>query len=199
MTRYELYVKTWKDCGLCHYARTRKRVVLGRADELPCDVLFVGEAPGESEDVHGIPFFGQAGMLLDEIIRKGVPEGVSVAINNLTGCIPIDGGEKGEPDYDCVKACSPRLKQFVDLANPKLLVTVGKHSTEWLDQTWKEAIQLPSGLPQVSIVHPAAILRQPYVNRELSVQHCIVTVRNAVRKHVLEPRGKLQHARTERK
>lgn len=187
MTRYQLYVRDWKDCTACRYHERRKRVVTGSAEALPADVCFVGESPGESEDVHGIPFYGQAGFLLQDIRTKAIPPEITVAINNLTGCYPLDeNGEKEDPDDDCVKICSPRLKTFIELANPKLIVTVGKHSTEWLDTKNKRHIPMPKGVPIVSIMHPAAILRLPYIHREDSVRHCIVVVRNAVREHILK-------------
>lgn len=189
MTRYELYVSQWKDCDRCRYAKKRKRVVTGSAEALPCDVLFIGESPGESEDVHGVPFFGQAGFVLEDIRRRAVPADLTVAINNLTGCYPLDENrEKEDPDDDCVKICSPRLKTFVELANPKLIVTVGKHSADWLDTKNKLHIPLPAKVPIVGIMHPAFILRQPFIQRDISVQQCVVTVRNAVKKYITEKR-----------
>lgn len=187
MTRYELYVKTWKNCTNCHYHERRKKVVLGSAEELPCDVLFIGESPGESEDVHGVPFFGQAGFVMEDIRRQAIPAHVHVAYNNLTGCYPLgDDGEKEDPDDDCVKICSPRLKEFIALASPRLIITVGKLSHEWLDRSLKVHIPMPQGIPIVGIVHPAAILRQPFIQRELSVRQCVITVRKAVQKHILD-------------
>lgn len=185
-TRYELYRDEWKNCTLCHYSKTRKKVVTGRASELPADVLFVGESPGESEDVHGIPFYGQSGLLMDQIIARSLPDGVSHAINNLIGCYPLDEHrEKEDPDPDCVMICSSRLKTFASLCAPKLVVTVGKHAAAWLDPANKVHIPIAPGVPRVEIVHPAFILRRPWVMRDLDVQQCVVTIKRAVRQHVL--------------
>lgn len=65
---YSAHVERWKSCQRCALGRTRDKIVLAKG-RLPCDVLFVGEAPGESEDVIGLPFVGPAGRLLDEMIR----------------------------------------------------------------------------------------------------------------------------------
>lgn len=182
MTRYQLHCLEWKNCERCHYSETRKKVVLGKGS-LPCDVLFVGEAPGESEDVHGEPFIGQSGRILDRIVRDAVPIGVSTAFNNLTGCYPMDDGEKGEPSDECIEACTPRLIDFVRMANPKIVVTVGKLPERWLDQTLKGSIRI-GPVPQLAIVHPAAILRAPFVQRSLMVMKCVVNLRKAIKDHV---------------
>lgn len=65
---YSAHVQTWRGCTACSLSVQRSRVVLYRG-QVPCDVLFVGEAPGESEDVVGTPFIGPAGKLLDAMIR----------------------------------------------------------------------------------------------------------------------------------
>lgn len=146
MTKWELHVSEWKNCTRCVYSKTRKNVVLARG-HIPCDVLFVGEGPGPSEDELGKPFIGKAGKLLDRIVHKVFgPERdrkYKVSFDNIIGCIPLvmdeDGGhhhEKEEPDHDCVVLCAPRLEEFIHIAQPKLVIAVGKVSDEWLDKTW---------------------------------------------------------------
>lgn len=66
-SRYSLHVENWSDCRACELHLWRRNVVLARG-ALPCDVLFVGEAPGKSEDAVGAPFVGPAGQLLDAIV-----------------------------------------------------------------------------------------------------------------------------------
>jgi uracil-DNA glycosylase len=188
MTRYELYVAEWKDCTRCHYSKRRTRVVLGKADSLPCDVAFIGEGPGVSEDRHGIPFYGQAGFLMEQIHSQSVPPHVTTAYTNIVGCIPLKEGtrEKEDPDDECVEACTPRLQEFISLAAPRLIVCIGKQSSDWiLDQSLKYAIEMPEGVPIVSITHPSAINRQPWVNREPAFQQCVITIRTAIKKYVL--------------
>ena len=77
MTRYSLFVEKWKDCRDCYLCETRNRIVFARGT-IPADVLFLGEAPGESENVTGVPFDGPAGNLLDAIIGRSVPKEVKI-------------------------------------------------------------------------------------------------------------------------
>jgi uracil-DNA glycosylase len=164
---YEAHCERWKEgCGaeICERA---KRIVLARGS-LPCDVLFIGEAPGESEDVLGRPFVGPAGKLQDRIVREAlIRAGYAIAIpveggkarggrggkdtgtlrlayTNLVGCIPRDeeGQKAGEPDDESVEACAPRLQEFVRIARPKLIVCVGRVARDWLDLKYHRHIEL---------------------------------------------------------
>lgn len=71
MTQYELFATSWRDCQKCDLHHNRQQVVLARGC-VPCDILFVGEAPGQSENSVGKPFVGPAGLLLDVIVTRGV-------------------------------------------------------------------------------------------------------------------------------
>jgi uracil-DNA glycosylase family 4 len=183
MTRYQLHVENWKDCLRCPLGETRNKVCIGRGT-LPCDVLFIGEAPGISEDVLGKVFIGQAGKVLDSIIRASVPQGVTYAMTNLVGCFPLNGGAKGEPGDEAIKACAPRVMEFAGMAKPKIVICVGKLSGDWLATPYsKDTIKLP-GIPQdrmFCISHPAAILRANPAARGLMVQRCVVTIKNSIR------------------
>jgi uracil-DNA glycosylase len=162
--------------------------------KMPCDVLFVGEAPGESENVSRIPFDGQAGRLLDDIIRRGITldyPTYRVGICNLVGCIPrIDpdeddngraGRKAGEPEDHQIKACGPRLIELVRLANPQLIVCVGKLAKDWLTVGMKSSIDVDRNIPRVHIVHPSWILSKcPPQMKQLKIQECVVTINNAV-------------------
>lgn len=183
LTPYQRHCNRWKDgCGntICEGA---SHVVLGKG-RLPCDILFIGEAPGESEDAIGQPFVGPAGHLLDRIIGEVLtgktwgpsPSDFRLAFTNLVGCIPRDGDGKkaGEPDYAEVLKCSNRLREFVALAKPKLVVYVGglakKHGPS----------AVPEGTKAIDIVHPAAILRANVAQQGLMVQRCMAQLANAV-------------------
>lgn len=72
MTPFQLHVLDWKDCTACSYGDKRHRIALFRGD-VPCDVLLIGEAPGEAENAKGWPFYGPAGHLLEKIVRAAVP------------------------------------------------------------------------------------------------------------------------------
>ena len=187
VTRWVDHVAKWKGCELCRLCETRTQVVLGRG-KMPCDVLFIGESPGDSEDALGIPFVpgAPAGRLLAHIVANAVPEGVRVAFTNLVGCIPLDGGSKREPDDEEIRSCRPRLEEAIKLFRPRLVISVGKPATEWMEQGMRDSIRLPDGVKQASIAHPAGILRLPVVQQGLAIQRAIVTVENAVEDHVVD-------------
>jgi uracil-DNA glycosylase family 4 len=139
LTPYQALVGRWHGCQRCHLSDGRRRVVMARGT-VPCEVLFVGEAPGESEDrvsggTPGIgqPFVGPAGKLMDHIIERalggpGDPGTPPYALFNLVGCIPKDdeGNKSGAPDDEAVRACMPRLQDFVRICDDPVLVLVNK-------------------------------------------------------------------------
>jgi uracil-DNA glycosylase family 4 len=185
------FLQGWgRGCGsnLCPLAR---KVVLARGT-LPCDVLFIGEAPGVSEDVTGRPFVGPAGSLLDHIVATALaPEGTptcTVAFTNLVGCMPHADPDSGatfrEPTPDEIKACKPRLEDFIDLADPQLIVCVGALARDWLDEKRRYHVRTHRPVPMVDIPHPAAILRANVAQQSLLVQRCIVTIANAADAYV---------------
>src|SRR4051812_28157858 len=99
MTTWLQHVQRWKDCQRCPLGQQRGRICLTRAckagdqpgaygGRLPCDVLFIGEAPGSSEDALGLPFVGPAGDLLDQIKQRALPPETSCAFTNLVACYP---------------------------------------------------------------------------------------------------------------
>ncbi len=179
MTLYSDHVRRWKDCKCCPLWEVRSRVVLARG-VLPCDVLLLGEAPGRSEDVLGEPFVGPAGKLMDMIVADAI-QGPRVAFTNLIACIPLDDGKKTEePPYESVLACMPRLAEFVKIANPRLLVCVGKNAKDWTDPGYKKRVKFHREVPRIDIIHPAAILRMPVAQQDMAIRRCVVVLRNAV-------------------
>jgi len=169
MTPLEQHVETWKGCMCCPLAFQRGRIVLGRGD-VPCDVLFIGEAPGSSEDSLGVPFVGPAGHLLDQIVERSVPGGLRVAYTNLVACYPAEAKAAGanEPAPAEVEACRPRLEQFIAIAKPRLIVRVGKLAVAHADA---------GNLAEyVDIVHPAAVLRMPAAQQDMAVRRVIAAI-----------------------
>lgn len=179
MTPLQEFKSKWQDCQNCHLCEGRKKVVLCRGT-YPCDLLFVGEAPGVSEDAIGIPFVGPAGHLLDHIIRQGVLPVYSYAITNLVCCIPRgeDGRKVQEPDDEAIKKCSDRLKEFVELCQPRLVVAVGKQSSDYLEPGYRHSIRFSYPIPIVKVIHPAAILRINLAQQGLLIQKTIIAIRN---------------------
>ena len=162
-TPYQLHVAKWTDCDRCELCAKRSKVVFARG-KLPCDVLFIGEAPGDSEDVLGRPFVGPAGQLLDELIEAAKPNGLTIAFTNLVGCIPRDEEGKGEPSREAIMACRDKLLELIQIAQPTATVCVGKLAAKYAVATEKT----------VEIVHPAAILRADIAKRGLMYQRAQV-------------------------
>lgn len=199
-----LHMEKWKDgCGapICK----RAQHVCHIRGSVPAQVVFIGEAPGASEDVLGIPFSGPAGIHLQKYViersirhrREGdklVPTDVKYAVMNLTGCIPRDeqGLKSGAPDPKDIKACAPRLLELLDLCQPKLIVCVGKEAETALDPYSKHSVLLvnPRGqkylrVPQVAIIHPSYIISKMHLtNQGLAFQRAALIVEQAIDEYV---------------
>lgn len=187
------HLRTWGGCTKCRLHEGRIEMVFTRG-QVPCQVLFVGEAPGESEDILGRPFCGPAGQLLDYIIQlagltqidvKTGKSCIAYAMTNLVCCIPRD--EKGEkvhePDDKCTRACQPRLIEFIQICQPRLIIAVGALARDYFDQGYKHAVQ--TTIPVVDIKHPAAILRANVTQQGLDVQRAVVTIEDAIQEYVV--------------
>jgi len=178
-TPYGLHKKRWKNCTDCVLCKTRNRIVLG-SGKIPCDVLFIGEAPGRSENILGKAFVGPAGALLDRMIEASGLCMLDVAKTNLVGCIPLENGAKlGEPDIQYIETCRPRLADFAFVCRPKVVVRVGKLvKQEVPGQATLGKCQWLKGKPLefYDIIHPAAILRLDVSQKGLAIQRCVVTL-----------------------
>jgi uracil-DNA glycosylase family 4 len=149
---------------------------------LPCNILYIGEAPGDSENALGQPFIGPAGKLLDRIIGYVMDDLQDVKLNanfqgsyamtNVVCCKPPknEKGEQQPPTKKQAETCSPRLEDFINLAKPDIIVNVGTVSKRHID------LSLPRKFKYdfVQIMHPASILRiQSEGHRKLEVQRCV--------------------------
>lgn len=172
MTTWLQHVQRWQSCQRCALAQQRGLICLARGT-VPCDVLFVGEAPGISEDAEGKPFWGPAGMHLDDIIAAALPPDVPLAFTNLVACFPREAKTRGdnEPERGEILECRPRLIEFVNVAQPRLIVLVGRLSVQHMG--------FDRSVPMVDIDHPAHILRMPLAQRGFASQRAAVTIRNA--------------------
>ena len=188
MTPYQNHAARWRDCRRCELACQRSKIVLLRGS-VPCDVLFVGEAPGASEDALGIPFVGPAGQLLDRIVEDAIPKfpppepdpRFRWAFTNLVACFPRKAKETDDhqPPPASIQACGERLRELVAVCKPKLLVCVGTLARDWLDPKRRGSIKLD--VPRtISIDHPSFILRSVTAAQGLMIKRCVVTIRNAV-------------------
>jgi len=149
-------------CRACKLCEGRRNTVFGVGD-LQADWLVVGEAPGENEDLQGEPFVGQAGKLLDNMLRAvGVARGRGAYIANVLKCRP-PGNRNPEPDE--VAQCEPFLRRQVELLQPRIILAMGRFAVQSLLQTQEPIGKLRgrvhryNGVPVVVTYHPAYLLR----------------------------------------
>lgn len=111
-----------RGCPLCKLAQTRKNAVPGEG-QLSAKIMFIGEAPGRSEDEKGRPFVGAAGRILDELLKKAGIERSEVFITNIVKCRPPNNRV---PKEDELTACRPYLDRQIALIKPKVICILGK-------------------------------------------------------------------------
>ncbi len=149
-------------CQACKLCEGRTKTVFGVGDER-ADWLIVGEAPGEHEDLQGEPFVGQAGKLLDNMLKAlGLDRQHKVFIANVLKCRP-PGNRNPEPDE--MAQCEPYLKRQVALLQPKIILAMGRFAVQALLQSSEPIGKLRGqvhqyqGVPLVVTYHPAYLLR----------------------------------------
>lgn len=149
-------------CQACKLCERRTQTVFGVGDRR-ADWLLIGEAPGQQEDLQGEPFVGQAGKLLDNILRAiALQRGTNVYIANVLKCRPPNNRD---PEPDEVLKCEPYLKRQIALLEPKLIVVMGRFAAQSILRTQSSISSLRGelhtyeGLPVVVTYHPAYLLR----------------------------------------
>jgi len=155
-------------CTLCELSSSRTNAVPGEG-KATSGLMFIGEAPGFNEDRQGRPFVGRSGRLLDELIAKIPQRRECVYITNVIKCRPP---ENRDPLPQEVKSCWPYLDQQINLINPKVIVTLGRHALmRFFPEArisrdhgrilrWRNRVVFP-------IYHPAAALRSSQVKKAL--------------------------------
>ncbi len=149
-------------CTACKLCERRTQTVFGVGDR-QADWMLIGEAPGEQEDRQGEPFVGQAGKLLDSMLRAiGLSRETGVFIANVLKCRP-PGNRDPEPDE--VAMCDPYLKRQIALVKPRVIIVLGRFAAQSLLQTQTPVGKLRGkvhevdGVPVVVTYHPAYLLR----------------------------------------
>jgi DNA polymerase len=171
----------WAGCTKCDLSNHRHRIVHVRG-RLPCEVLFIGEAPGESENIIGYPFVGDAGKLLDELLCEvSLLREFEAAIINLVACYPgkDDNGNFNRPHKVALKQCEPRLRHLFEIANPHLVVTLGETAEKKLPK------DLLVSHKSCHLCHPSSILRLKNQNdARLARKRFTLTLSEAIREHL---------------
>jgi uracil-DNA glycosylase family 4 len=151
------------ECTLCKLHKGRHTIVFGVGNP-KARLMFVGEAPGEDEDLKGEPFVGKAGQLLTKMIEAMGLRREDVYICNTVKCRPPNNRN---PEPDELAACEPFLKGQLASVKPEVIITLGKFAAQALlrEQTpitrlrgqWREY----EGIPLMPTFHPAYLLRSP--------------------------------------
>ena len=151
-------------CELCKLHQNRTNVVFGEGPN-PSTIMFIGEGPGETEDLTGRPFVGRAGKLLTEILTAAGFDREDVYIGNTVKCRP-PGNRL--PQKDEMEACFPYLEAQIAHLKPKIIVTLGNAPTQLLLSTQQgitkirgEFFPWKNGIEIFPMFHPSYLLRNP--------------------------------------
>ena len=161
MMDWESLERECRNCTRCGLCDTRTNVVfgVGRKD---ADVVFVGEGPGEQEDLQGEPFVGPAGKLLDDMMSIIDLDRSNCYIGNIVKCRPPHNRDPLETEQD---ACIGYLRNQVALIRPKIIVCLGRVAAKRLiDPEYRITRQHgqwveKGGVWMTAIYHPSALLR----------------------------------------
>lgn len=162
MLGWEELKRVCDGCQNCPLAQTRHNVVFGVGKET-ADILFIGEGPGEQEDLTGIPFVGPAGHLLDDMLTIiDLDRKENCYICNIVKCRPPRNRDPLETEQD---ACIGYLRNQVALVKPKVIVCLGRIAAKRLiDPDYRITRQhgqwvQRNGIWLTAIYHPSALLR----------------------------------------
>lgn len=162
----ELY-ELIKDCQKCPLSKTRTNFVFG-AGNPNADIMIIGEAPGQDEDLQGLPFVGRAGQLLTKILESINIKREDVFIANILKCRPPKNRVPLPSEIEC---CEPYLKKQIELIKPKIILVLGLTAAQTLlksNFTMAET-RGKTFIYQNTILlityHPAALLRNPHLKK----------------------------------
>lgn len=150
-----------RSCDGCDLCKTRTNVVFGVGNR-EADVMFIGEGPGEQEDLKGEPFVGPAGKLLDDMLSIIDLNRKNCYIANIVKCRPPHNRDPQETEQD---ACIGYLRNQVSLVKPKIIVCLGRVAAKRIIDpeyritrdhgTWIQR----NGIWMTAFYHPSALLR----------------------------------------
>lgn len=161
---FEELEKACKDCEQCGLCKTRHNVVFGIGNK-NAEVLFIGEGPGENEDLQGEPFVGRGGQLLDKMLNAvDLDRKKNIYIANIVKCRPPQNRDPLQDEQD---ACIGWLRNQVALMAPKIIVCLGRIAAMKIIKpdmkiTKEHGIFFErNGILLMATLHPAALLRNP--------------------------------------
>ena len=163
MMDWDALYEACMSCQKCGLAETRHNVVFGEGHR-DAEVMFIGEGPGEQEDLTGRPFVGRAGQFLDDMLAMIDLKRDKVFIGNMVKCRPPQNRDPLNIEQD---ACIGYLRNQVALLRPKIIVCLGRIAAmkliredfkitrehgQWLEK---------AGVWMMAMYHPSALLRDP--------------------------------------
>lgn len=171
-------------CSNCDLCKTRNQVVFG-VGRLDADIMFIGEGPGEQEDLQGEPFVGAAGKLLDDMLSIIDINRTNCYIANIVKCRPPMNRDPSEQEQD---ACYGYLQQQIQLVKPAVIVCLGRIAAkkmiypdykitrdhgQWIcrDGIWMTAIYHPSALLRDLSKRPETFEDLLYIRQKLREVH----------------------------
>lgn len=163
MPDWDTLKKSCEDCNACPLRATRTSCVFGVGNPR-AKLMFVGEAPGEQEDLTGVPFVGKAGQLLDKFLFAVDLTREDVYIANILKCRPPNNRDPLPAEED---ACIGFLRDQVRLVSPRIIVCLGRISASRLIKpdfriTREHGVWFEKGpFSMTAVYHPAALLRNP--------------------------------------
>jgi DNA polymerase len=155
-----------RGCTKCRLCETRTQTVFGEGDP-DAKIFFIGEGPGENEDLTGRPFVGRAGEMLNKWIAAMGLKREQVMIANIVKCRP-PGNRVPAPDE--VATCTPYLQRQLEIVRPKVIVTLGLPAAKYMLQSNSTMGRLRGqwhawrGIKLMPTFHPAYVLRS-YTNQ----------------------------------
>ena len=161
MMNWEQLEQNCNRCDRCRLCGTRTNVVFGVGNR-NAEIMFIGEGPGEQEDLQGEPFVGPAGKLLDDMLSIIDLDRQNCYIANIVKCRPP---RNRDPQEDEQEACIGYLRNQVALIRPKIIVCLGRIAAQKIIDpefrvtrdhgSWTQR----SGVWMTAIYHPSALLR----------------------------------------
>jgi uracil-DNA glycosylase len=185
-------------CRGCDLWENATQTVFGEGAQ-KSTVMFVGEQPGDREDIEGKPFVGPAGRVLDEALAEAGIERSRVYVTNAVKHFRwVRRGKRRlheKPNSQQVRACRPWLEAEIESVRPRLLVLMGATAAQSLlgptfrvTQHRGKVVATPLGVPAVATVHPSSILRSPDDESRAEAMAAFVTDMRVVAKELEKAR-----------
>ena len=176
MLDWEQLEEACTNCNRCELCSTRTNVVFGVGDR-NAQIMFIGEGPGEQEDLQGEPFVGAAGKLLDDMMTIIDLDRTNSYIANIVKCRPPANRDPAEEEQN---ACIDYLRNQVALIKPKIIVCLGRIAArKVIDPEFKISKSHGQWITRndvwmTAIYHPSALLRDPSKRPETFVDLLLI-------------------------